>query len=85
MTLAASSCTDAGIRAGSVRPHRSLRLWLGLLAVFAGLTAVLVLLPDGFAEPVQAAIGWLLVGGVAVMAVMAVAKGLERLLDCDAN
>lgn len=85
MAIAASSRTDAVTRTRSATPHRTSGLWLALLAAFIGLTAVLALLPDGTAEPVQAAIGWLVVAVVAVMAVMAVAKGLERLLDCDAN
>jgi Mn2+/Fe2+ NRAMP family transporter len=53
------------------------------LAVFFGLGALLVLLPDGVAESLQTALAWLMVGMVAALAVSLVAKGLERLLDCD--
>jgi len=85
MTLAASSHTGLG---ASRRWIRSLRLaapWLFVAAAFALLVAVLTLTPDGVAEPVQAFAGWLIGGGVAALAVTAVVKGLERLLDCEAD
>ena len=60
---------------------RRIRLWLaGVATTFI---AVLVGLPDGVAEPLQAVLAWSVVAAVAILAVMAIAKGLERLLDCE--
>lgn len=57
--------------------------WQFLPATFALLIGFLALTPDGMAEPLQAVASWMLVGLVAVLAVIAVAKGLERLIACD--
>jgi hypothetical protein len=56
-----------------------------LLTVLACLMAVLAVLPDGVAEPVQAVICWVIVGITAVAAVIVIAKGLERFLDSEAG
>ena len=80
MTSATSSSastpppTTAGQRAS---------LWLAVAAI--ALMAVLIGLPDGVAEPLQAVLAWTVVAAVAVLAVVAIAKGLDRLLDCEAS
>lgn len=80
MTSATSSSaytpppTTAGRRAS---------LWLAVAA--AALMAVLIGLPDGVAEPLQAVLAWTVVAMVAVLAVMVIAKGLDRLLDCETS
>ena len=40
---------------------------------------------EGAAEPLQTLIAWLMVAMVATLAVILVAKGLERLLDCESS
>ena len=59
------------------------RICLWLAGVATTFIAVLVGLPDGVAEPLQAVLAWSVVAAVAILAVMAIAKGLERLLDCE--
>ncbi|MES2383388.1 MAG: hypothetical protein V4593_02495 [Pseudomonadota bacterium] len=59
--------------------------WQALPVALAALIAFLTLTPDGVAEPLQDFAGWLLVGGVATLAVMAIVTGLNRLLDCEGN
>ena len=54
-----------------------------LAAVASASVIILIGLPDGVAEPLQAMLAWTVVAAVAVMAVMAIAKGLDRLLDCE--
>lgn len=60
-----------------------IRVWLAGLATAS--IAALVGLPDGVAEPLQAVLAWSVVAAVAVLGVMAIAKGLERLLDCETS
>ena len=51
-----------------------------LLVMFLAFT------PDGVAEPLQALVQFaLVVGAVAALAVTAMVKGLERLLDCETD
>ncbi len=85
MTLAASSLTGADTTQGWTKPLRLAAPWLLVAAAFAVLIAFLTLTPDGVAEPVQTLAGWLVGGGVATLAVIAVVQGLERLLDCEAD
>ena len=59
------------------------RMSLRLAAGVATFMVILVGLPDGVAEPLQAMLAWTVVAAVAVLAVMAIAKGLDRLLDCE--
>ncbi len=60
--------------------------WLELmLAVMIGLAALMafsLLLPVGLAQMAQEFMGWALAGSVLTVAVLAVVKGLETLLDC---
>lgn len=85
MTLSASAPT--GGSATGTPPHRLRRFgpaaWL--LAAFIVLAGLLAAVPDGMAEPMQAVIGWLMVGIAAAAAVIAVARGLERLQDWDGS
>lgn len=83
MTLAASSSTDVSSSRRWTRTFHKAAPWLSVASTFAVLIAFLTLTPDGVAEPVQTVAGWLVGGGVAALAVSAVVKGLERLLDCD--
>lgn len=88
MSFAASSHTDVKTAGGFTKPHRFSGPWPALFAGFTVLTvllAVLALLPDGVGGSAQTLVGWLLVGMVAAVAVTAVVRGLERLLDCDAD
>lgn len=61
------------------------RLWQVLLLVVVALIGFLALTPAGVAEPLQGFASWLVVGGVATLAVLAVVTGLTRLLDCEGN
>ncbi|MDP2817711.1 MAG: hypothetical protein Q8O29_05425 [Polaromonas sp.] len=83
MTLAASSRTGVGAAQHEAEPGHFVALWLSVAAAFAMLIAFLTLTPDGVAEPVQTLAGWLVGGGVAALAVIAVVTGLARLLDCE--
>lgn len=87
MTLAASSHTaHTGVAARRwTKQIRPAAPWLSVAAGFAVLIAFLALTPDGVAEPMQTVAGWLLGGGVAALAVGAVVKGLNLLLDCDGD
>lgn len=85
MTIATSTHTGVGATKPSKNSFRLGAPWLFIVAVFGMLIAVLALTPDGVAEPVQALAGWLIGGGVAAFAVIAVVTGLERLLDCEAD
>lgn len=60
---------------------RRVSRWLAVVA--AALVAVLIGLPEGVAEPLQALLAWAVVATVAVLAVVAIATGLDRLLDCE--
>lgn len=66
-------------------PQRLFSAWRALPAALVALIGFLTLTPDGVAEPLQDVAGWLLVGGVATLAVMAIVTGLNRLLDCEGN
>lgn len=89
MTLAASSPTvqrpGAAPTAKSVSLRPAFPAWHVLPAMLVALIAFLTLTPDGIAEPLQDFAGWLVVGGVATLAVMAIVTGLDRLLDCEGN
>lgn len=85
MTYAASSHTDVSTPEGPAKQHRFFGFWPRLLAAFIGLTVLLALLPDGVADSAQALLGWLVMGMVAVITVIAIVQGLERLLDCDTS
>jgi len=85
MPLAASSSSSPASSRDTSHIYRLFAAWQILPAAFAGLIAFLALVPDGIAEPVQAFACWMLVGLVALFAVGAIAKGLERLLDCEAG
>lgn len=86
MPLSASAPTSGNTTTGEP-PHRLRRFgpaaWL--LAAFIALASLLAAVPDGMAAPLQAVIGWLLVGIAAAAAVIAIAEGLERLLDWDGS
>lgn len=84
MTLAASSQPRAAAE-GLTQRHRFLGPWQTLLAVLVGVITVLLLLPEGVADAAQAVAGWLVVGMVAALALLAIVKGLERLQDCEAD
>ena len=77
------------ISATSSTAHRhppkayALRTSLRLAAGAAALVMILIGLPDGVAEPLQALLAWSTVAAVAMLAVTAIAKGLDRLLDCE--
>ena len=62
-------------------PARRVSLWLAVAV--AAFVTILIGLPDGVAAPLQAVLAWSVVAAVAVLAVMAIAKGLDRLLDCE--
>ena len=82
MTLAASS--PEVHRSGA--PQRfSFSAWYLLPVLMVALIGFLTLVPDGIAAPIQDFVGWLLVAGMATLAVMAVVTGLDRLLDCEGN
>jgi hypothetical protein len=88
MTHAAPASPHAGNTEDPVQRARPFGLWSGLLAAFIGLTALLALLsllPDGPADAVQTVVGWLVVGVVAAIALLAIVEGLERLLDSEAG
>ncbi|MBC7597658.1 MAG: hypothetical protein H7238_01405 [Polaromonas sp.] len=55
----------------------------GWPAGLAALVIIVIGLPDGVTEPLQAALAWTVVAAVAAVAAMAIAKGLNRLLDCE--
>ena len=59
--------------------------WLWLPCIAAGLTMLLLWLPEGVAEPLQTVLAWTVIGSVAVIALMAIAKGLDLLLDCETS
>ena len=54
-----------------------------LAASVAALMSIVVGLPDGVIETLQAALAWTVVAAVALLVVMAITKGLDRLLDCE--
>ena len=56
-----------------------------LPAGVAALVIILIGLPDSVTEPLQAALAWIAVAAVAVLVVMAIAKGLDSLLDCESH
>lgn len=85
MTYATSSHTDVSTPEGPAKLHRFFGLWPRLLVALTCLTVLLLLLPDGVADAAQALIGWLVVGLLAVIAVITIVKGFERLLDCDTS
>lgn len=85
MPIAASSPADMGARPRWAKPFYLAAPCLAVAAAFAVLIAFLTLTPHGVAEPVQTLAGWLVGGGVAALAVIAVAQGLERLLDCETD
>jgi hypothetical protein len=88
MTLAASSPKvqpSASVGPADVRTARVFSAWQVLPVLLVALIGFLTLTPDGIAEPLQDFAGWLLVGGVATLAVMAVVTGLDRLLDCEGS
>ena len=83
MTLAASpSRVHESV---TTQPRHFFAAWQILPAAFALLVMFLAFTPDGVAEPLQALAGWLVVGAVAALAVTAIVKGLERLLDCETD
>lgn len=88
MALAASSPTDApgapGAQ-GTRQRHSRFGVATWLVAALVCLGALLAILPEGMAEPLQTVIAWLMVAMVAILAVILVAKGLERLLDCESS
>lgn len=51
----------------------------------AVLTVVLLWLPEGVAEPLKTVLAWAVIASVAVIALLAVAKGLDQLLDCESS
>ena len=89
MTLAATPtkvrqpAASTPVRAGSSR--RYFRAWQLLPVVLFAALGFLGLTPDGIAEPVQDLAGWLVVGVVACLAVLAIVTVLDRLLDCEGN
>lgn len=88
MTFAVFSRTDALVSRLASRFQRpfSIAGWLfAILAILVVLTGLLLALPDGLAEPLQTLIGWAIGGVAAAGAVLAIVKGLERLLDCETN
>jgi ABC-type Fe3+-siderophore transport system permease subunit len=88
MTLAASSPKvhqSVTATPADVRTARWFSVWQVLPLGLVALLGFLTLTPDGVAEPLQDFAGWVVVGGVATLAVMAVVTGLDRLLDCEGN
>jgi len=85
MALAASSPTNAPGTADTRQRHFPFGPAAWLVAALVGLGALLVMLPEGTVEPLQSVIAWLMVALVATLAVILVAKGLERLLDCESS
>lgn len=85
MALTAPSPTNAPGTQGARQRHSLFGPAAWLVAAFAGLGALLASLPEGAAEPLQTVIAWLMVAMVATLAVILVAKGLERLLDCESS
>lgn len=85
MAFAASSPTDAPGPAGTRLRHSPFGPAAWLVAALVGLGALLAILPEGTAEPLQTVMAWLMVAMVAILAAMLVAKGLERLLDCESS
>ncbi len=89
MTLAATSSkvtpsvVTKPVRAGTSR--RFFAAWQVLPVLLVALIGFLALTPDGIAEPMQDFAGWLVIGGVATLAVMAIVTGLDQLLDCEGN
>ena len=81
--------TSATSSTASYHPLKANARWalpLPLLpAGVAALVIILIGLPDGVTEPLQAAMAWIAVAAVAVLAVMAIAKGLDSLLDCESH
>ena len=80
MTSATSS--TAGCHPLKASARRALPL---LPAGVAALVIILIGLPDGVTETLQAALVWTVVAAVALLAVMAIAKGLDSLLDCESH
>lgn len=66
-----------------IRLARRAGLWLAV--TMTALTALLIGLPDGVAEPLQSALGWSIVAMVAALAVLTVARVLDLLLDCETS
>lgn len=85
MTLAVFTQTDALVSKRASRFHRPLVLAAWFFTILAALTGLLLALPDGLAEPLQTLIGWAIGGVAATGAVLAIVKGLERLLDCETS
>lgn len=85
MALAASSPSDAPGTAGTRQRHSPFGPAAWMVAALIGLGALLAILPEGAAEPLQTLIAWLMVAMVATLGVILVAKGLERLLDCESS
>jgi hypothetical protein len=92
MTLAASSPKvhqsvhpSVAARPAGLRTAHVFSLWQVLPVLLVALLGFLALSPDGMAEPLQDFAGWLVIGGVATLAVMAIVTGLDRLLDCEGN
>jgi len=91
MTSASPSLNDhtldsaAAVAGGKHRVSRAFAPWQIVSAAVVSLVAFVASTPDGMAQPLQDFAGWLLVGGVATFALLVIAKGLERLLDCEAD
>lgn len=85
MALAASAPTDAPGTVGTRQRHLPFGPAAWLVAALVCLGALLAMLPEGTAEPLQTVIAWLMVAMVATLAVILVARGLDRLLDCESS
>ncbi|WP_341919580.1 hypothetical protein [Polaromonas sp. YR568] len=85
MALAASSPTDAPGTAGTRQRHSPVGPAVWLVVALVGLGTLLAMLPEGTAEPLQTVIAWLMVAMVATLAAILVARGLERLLECESS
>jgi len=86
MTFAASSSkVHQSVTPAESATPRLFPAWQLLPVMLVALIGFLTLTPDGVAEPMQDLAGWLVIGGVATLAVMAVVTGLDRLLDCEGN